>query len=165
MKLNNHIIHNLDFAKKKLYLAVDVGLNECTRLTPLLHSPSQDSTNFMLRYTMQGIVDEFERAQLELHIATRLPMGCQRCLNLMMLELNLSYIYEISASESIDNVESDDLDWLEIDPAMNILALVEDEVIAAIPIAPMHVGECVNLKLESGDKVNPFAALKDIVKK
>jgi uncharacterized protein len=48
---------------------------------------------------------------------------------------------------------------------MDVIALIEDELIMAMPIAPTHNHDCVKLVTQSGEKPNPFAVLKDLVKR
>ena len=47
---------------------------------------------------------------------------------------------------------------------MDIAALIEDEIIMALPIAPMHEVICGEVVTQSGEKPNPFAVLKGIIK-
>jgi len=56
--------------------------------------------------------------------------------------------------------ESDEIDWLEASQEMDLTALIEDELLIAMPIAPMHETDCLKTSLQSGEKPNPFAVLK-----
>jgi uncharacterized protein len=47
---------------------------------------------------------------------------------------------------------------------MDVKLLVEDEVILALPIAPVHDNDCTPVTMQSGEKPNPFAALKGLIK-
>ncbi len=55
-------------------------------------------------------------------------------------------------------------DLLQANANMDLAALIEDEVIMALPIAPTHENACVELVTQSGEKPNPFAALKGLIK-
>ncbi len=47
---------------------------------------------------------------------------------------------------------------------MNVMELIEDELLMAMPIAPTHTESCIAEKIQSGDKPNPFAVLKGLIK-
>jgi uncharacterized protein len=51
---------------------------------------------------------------------------------------------------------------------MDLVALIEDEMLMALPIAPVHAEDCNdnlhNGVAESGEKPNPFAVLKGLIK-
>lgn len=59
--------------------------------------------------------------------------------------------------------------FVEASREMNVWELVEDELLIAFPIAPVHSAEhqkeCVAYIKQSGEKPNPFAVLKDFAKK
>ena len=38
--------------------------------------------------------------------------------------------------------------------------MIEDELLMAAPIAPVHPTECAQLCMQSGEKANPFTVLK-----
>ena len=56
--------------------------------------------------------------------------------------------------------ENDEIDWLEPSQEMNLSELIEDELLIAIPIAPVHEANCAKSNMQSGEKPNPFAVLK-----
>jgi uncharacterized protein len=43
---------------------------------------------------------------------------------------------------------------------MNLTELIEDELLIAMPIAPLHEADCIKATMQSGEKPNPFAILK-----
>jgi uncharacterized protein len=47
---------------------------------------------------------------------------------------------------------------------MDLQKLIEDEIIMATPIAPTHEGHCAQGTMQSGEKPNPFAVLKGLIK-
>jgi uncharacterized protein len=78
------------------------------------------------------------------------------------LDLNFDYLISDYALDDID--ENDEIDWLEANNEMNLCELIEDELLLAIPIAPVHENNCSKLSMQSGDKPNPFAVLKGKIK-
>ena len=160
-----HLINNLDFAKKESELSASISLDACPRLSELLYLPNGSAGEFALDYMVKGYVDGFSKAYLDLHVQAKLPLQCQRCMDGMLLPLELNYRYEISENEPAEEDDVDEVDWLPVDVAMDLVALIEDEVMTAMPIAPTHVSGCVVIKSESGEKASPFAGLRDLLKK
>lgn len=101
---------------------------------------------------------------LHLTIEATVPVQCQRCLDVMTVNLSLAFDYVVSASIPEELEENDDIDWLEASQIMDLSALIEDELLLALPIAPTHEANCSKMSNESGEKPNPFSALKDLIK-
>ena len=99
---------------------------------------------------------------LQLFIQAQLSTACQRCLNSMPLALDLHFNYIVSAQMPEILADLDDVDWIEASPAFDLAALIEDEVLAAIPIAPRHESACGQQKMQSGEKLNAFELLKNL---
>jgi uncharacterized protein len=123
----------------------------------------------LISYVLQGKTDAAGQHILQLSIACKLITSCQRCLNSMPLSLNLSFNYligEVSDTDvsAVDIDNSDDYDLQQANKAMDLIALIEDEIIMAMPIAPMHEGGCAEMITQSGEKPNPFAVLKGLIK-
>jgi uncharacterized protein len=155
--MNIHTVNNIEFAKQGGRLQGTLSLAECPRL---LGTVLQDANSFSLNYQLSGGMDSLNRPVIQLSIAVSLPLACQRCLDPMTHDLNLQYHYIISANADEED-EDDQHDWVLPDRAMNLLMLIEDEILAAMPIAPSH-DECIEIKPESIDKQNPFAVLKKL---
>jgi uncharacterized protein len=87
----------------------------------------------------------------------------------MPLNLNLNFYYligEVSDTdvEAVDVDNSDEYDLQQANKTMDLIALIEDEIIMAMPIAPMHEEGCTEAAMQSGEKPNPFAVLKGLIK-
>lgn len=160
MHNKKHLINNLEFAQSGQSAIGTLNLADCVRLRDSLDINSQD---FKLNYTLVGQVNLGSEARLNLKINTLLPCVCQRCLETVniVLDLNIHYLVSSKSSEELDSV--DDVDWLETDMEMDLDTLIEDEVLVAFPFAPMHQS-CLAMTMVSGEKPNPFAALKMLKK-
>ncbi len=174
--MSNHpiFIDNVAFAKKNEHLAGKLTLADCPRLSELLKDTTKNvqSTNSnvdSISYTLQGKTDAVGQHYLHLTLAAKLTTTCQRCLSEMPLKLTLSFNYLIGEISDID-VEasdidgSDDIDLQQASQNMDIIALIEDEIIMAMPIAPIHEIDCGAIISQSGEKPNPFAVLKGLIK-
>ena len=112
---------------------------------------------------------------LHLRADTCLPLTCQRCMGVVHSPLKIDQWYRFVATEDIAMAEDDasEEDLLVLTPQFDLLAVLEDELLMALPLVPMH-DECPELPAFSagavdlpGDfqgKPNPFAALAQLKK-
>jgi uncharacterized protein len=157
------IINNLEFAKSQLKLDDVLVTAELTRLSEMLANEGKSQIKFQLA----GASKRFSHPSLHLAIKANLVMICQRCLDEMTVNLDLNFDYLISnvkLNEADGNDVNDEIDWLEANHEMNVGELIEDELLLAMPIAPTHAHDCSKLSSQSGEKPNPFAALKGLIK-
>jgi uncharacterized protein len=161
MELNH--INNLDFAKRMQVLEGEVPMDSFQRLKALLDMSGLNAES-KVAYKLVGQSNKLQPPSLHLEIDASLPMLCQRCLEGLHVPIKLEFDYLISEEmpESLD--ESDDADWVEASVDMDLQALIEDELLIALPIAPLHASQCKQLKLEVGDRINPFSVLKSLKK-
>ena len=113
---------------------------------------------------------------LHLQATTSVPLTCQRCMAVVQEPLQVDQWYRFVATEDIALAEDDasEEDLLVMAPQFDLLALLEDELLMALPLVPMH-DECpvlpafsagaADLSIEVVDKPNPFAALAQLKKK
>jgi uncharacterized protein len=107
---------------------------------------------------------------LHLTVCARVWRDCQRCLQPVALELDVARALRFVADEATAEVldaESED-DVLALPRHLDLHALVEDELLLALPLVPMHA-QCpqslpMPADLDAGDTpsesaAHPFAAL------
>ena len=158
-------INNLEFAQKQLEVTDSFAPISLNRLAETLALQDKNVHLATIHFTLTGDYKRFRQPSLHLHIKSQLPVICQRCLDEMLINLDLNFDYLLSDS-TINEIEanevegSDEIDWLEINSEMNVHELIEDELLLAMPIAPVHDGPCSSLSMQSGEKPNPFAVLK-----
>ncbi|MGZ8271593.1 MAG: YceD family protein [Methylophilus sp.] len=152
-------VNNLDFAKNQRHLVSKLEVVALKRIEEFLELT--DTSDFYVHFELTGDNHTYSHPGLRLKIDAKLPMRCQRCLNVMSVPINLNFDYVLTSEDSVDLDEIDDVDWLEPSVSMDLQELIEDELLIALPIAPMHQDVCKQLNTESGEKVNPFAVLKD----
>ncbi|MBC7647534.1 MAG: DUF177 domain-containing protein [Vitreoscilla sp.] len=113
---------------------------------------------------------------LHLEANTTVPMTCQRCMGAVQTPLQIDQWYRFVASEEIAMAEDDasEEDLLVMAPQFDLLALLEDELLMALPLVPMHEVCPVAPLLSAGDlggdvdeeaRPHPFAALAQLKKK
>jgi uncharacterized protein len=164
------LIDNVAFAKRNERIEGDFSLENCPRLAELLKCAKgvPESAN-AIHYALQGKSNGVGQHFLILTINAKLTTICQRCLSEMPLNINLSFNYligDISDTdiEALDVDSSDDYDLQQESQVMDVTALIEDEIIIALPIAPMHEQACTKMVMQSGERPNPFDVLKGLIK-
>ena len=137
------VIDTLEFARSAQESSGSVPVSALKRLEDLLY----DSAG-TLGYELAGRRDERNRPLLELVVAGELHLQCQRCLGLLEYPLkvrnSLLVIPEGAAPE--DDLEDPDApDTIEANPELDVNALIEDEVLLSLPLAPRHPeGACAS---------------------
>ena len=122
-----------------------------------------------------GAMDQMD-TWLHLQAKTSVPLTCQRCMTVVQTPLQVDQRYRFVASEDIAMAQDDasEEDLLVMVPQFDLLALLEDELLMALPLVPMH-DECpvlpafnagvIDVPENVADKPNPFAALAQLKKK
>ena len=113
---------------------------------------------------------------LHLQATTSIAMTCQRCMGNVPVPLQVNQWYRFVASEDIAMAEDDACaeDLLVMTPQFDLACLLEDELLMALPLVPMH-DECPVLPGFSAgstgvlddlpEKPHPFSALAQWKKK
>lgn len=156
------LINNLEIAKSLEKLSGQLDAHDSDRLAEVTDPANQDKLK--VHYALVGDGAKSHSPSMHLAVNAVLPLVCQRCLEAMQLDVSLAFVYMVSAAEPEEANESDEIDWVEPSREMNLTELIEDELLIAAPLASTHEHSCQPLKLESGEKPNPFAALKDLIK-
>jgi uncharacterized protein len=119
---------------------------------------------------LRGEVVGSEQAWLHLTVDTCLPLTCQRCLGLVDIVVAVKRSFRFVANEQVAQTQDDasDEDVLVLSPDFNLVALIEDEVLMALPLIARHETCPVEVKLAVADpgfetvateKRHPFAVL------
>ncbi|HJV26129.1 MAG TPA: YceD family protein [Aromatoleum sp.] len=151
------------FAAEGRSLAGKVALADLPRLADLLVERAGE-----LEYRLDGEVSADRKSRLRLSVSGNLMLQCQRCLGAMEWPLRLEMLFDlVRPGQKIpdEELEEDAYDAIEAVPDMDVLALVEDEIVLAVPIAPRHES-CDAPRPEGGGvKESPFSALAGLRKK
>jgi len=105
-------------------------------------------------------------------VTTSLPQICQRCLEPVDVAVQLEREFRFVESEAVAETQDDDCeeDLLVTSREFDLAALIEDEVLLAMPLVPRHDTCPVNVKMVAADpdfdalaeKPNPFAVLAQL---
>ena len=155
------------------------GKTPLQQLERLAHESSESQADAVITWQAvaelrPGVTGAFD-SWLHLQASVSLPLTCQRCMGPARTPLRVDQWYRFVASEDIAMAEDDssDEDLLVMAPQFDLLGLLEDELLMALPLVPMH-DECPVLPVFSAgvqdvlegasDKPNPFAALAKLKK-
>ena len=155
------IINSLEFARQNRQLQGEIMIADLNRLQEHLYSDSG-----AVRYAVQGKVSESGKLYLICTIQGELALKCQRCLAALAFPLEITSTLELV--ENADGFlpieeEEDSVDIIPADTAMDVIALVEDEILLNLPIAPLHplpqCGAANRSELSGCAAANPFDVL------
>lgn len=144
-------------------LAGRMPLLALPRLAGLLQDAGHEAV-FTLRFGK----DRDRRSTVTLNVQARLVLECQRCLDKMTLEVDAETPMALVSGPMEAEQLPNELDPLMLAPEeyLDIAALIEDELLLAIPASPRHAhDDCAHLPGQGSvnpaenRKDNPFAIL------
>jgi uncharacterized protein len=125
-------IDGLRFARERGVVAGTLDLADLPRVAELGGRAGR------IRFTVRGGESARRRLCLEVSAQGVLVLQCQRCLEPVDLAVDQSVELELSASEREIAMAEDGVDRVLAHRSMDVAALVEDELILALPMVPMH---------------------------
>ena len=161
MTAHNIVINSLEFARKSHAIHDTIAATQLTRLKERLASDAGS-----LDWSLVGEVLLGGGLALNFELKGMLTVPCQRCLESIELDLNVKSKFILVKDESeipLEDEEIDDKDYLVASEEFDVMQLVEDEILLAIPYATMHdIKDCpAKDRLSELKASNPFASLKD----
>jgi uncharacterized protein len=165
------------FAQEGLALTETTPLQNMERLAEETQGLQADSTvQWQALGELRPRAGADDEAWLHLRAQATVPLTCQRCMGVVETPVEVDQWYRFVASEEIAMAEDDqsEEDLLVMEPQFNLLAVLEDELLMALPLVPMHEECPVAPKLQAGDiaepddagepgeKPNPFAVLAQL---
>jgi uncharacterized protein len=154
------VIDSLEFARAEEELQGRLPAASFERLQDYLVD-AEGSVEFVVK----GDLDRERRPMLRLEISGMLHLRCQRCLKVLPYALRLSNTLLLvrEARQSAVDPDPHVPEFIEASPELDVAALVEDEILLGLPIAPRHEeGGCRGVPggvHESAEGPSPFAAL------
>lgn len=169
---SSNIPQHLDvkaFASNQSKLSGEVDLRSMPRLRADCAEEVAGEVIWSAQGEMRQASDGHDAVLMHLQAKTEVPLTCQRCLKTMeqALEIDRSFrfVKDETTAEAQDDESEEDL--LVISKDFDLLALVEDELLMALPLVPMHAScqseHAPTSKDDSGANTdtqpNPFAVL------
>jgi uncharacterized protein len=155
------VIDGLEFARSGARLQGAWPVAECARLRDVLRSDEG-----RLRYALQGVPEAQGRPALRLTVEGSLQLGCQRCLEALEWPVRIDVLLRLAATqEEVDAepLEAEGPESIVAGRDMQVRALVEDEVLLAIPIAPRHAACAGEVAAGRSTQQTPFAGLRALI--
>jgi len=156
-------------ALQNTHLEGVINASELSRFTSAvldIYSPISASIVFELDESRQPIV----KGSVEVSV----KVTCQRCLDPMPLDLMAQFALQVIWTEDqLANVAPSYEPWVVVDKIADLIPVVEDELLLALPIVNYHdTGSCTGDALhqnvaEKGEEVfteNPFSVLQQLKK-
>lgn len=161
-------------ARSGAELAAATPLDALDRLmqerAPALAQATEDQVVWRAQAEYRQVLGGADQLWLHLQASHRLPQLCQRCLLVVETPLEVDQWFRLVADEAAaaqeDEVSEEDV--LVLSPDFDLLALLEDELLMALPLVPKHEVCPVAIKTEvvdenfqaaEAEKPHPFAAL------
>ena len=143
------------------------GEVEVARLARLKDSLA--SVEGVLSWRLYGWVDPVLSGQpdsrLKLVIDGCLNLRCERCLSGLEWPLAVETVLQpVRAGQQIpdEELENDEIDAIEVEDGLDVMALLEEEILLALPLAPRHE-KCEPPQGRKGaGEESPFAALASL---
>lgn len=125
-----------------------------------------DSRAGQLEWQLDGVADYAGKPALRLAVTGVLDLICQRCLAGYAFDIKSNSLLVLESEDDAPLAEDDAAESIPAASALDVEALVEDEVILALPMAPRHPeGECAARVANGSDEnVHPFEALAKLKK-
>jgi uncharacterized protein len=123
-----------------------------------------------LHWSLQGGADSLNHPQLILSVSGAIELMCQRCMTPLKFAVESESVLILAKTDEradeIDALLADDtVDVIVASKTLNIMELIEDEALLAMPLAPKHDICPDNASLDDlmgTKKASPFAVLKGL---
>jgi uncharacterized protein len=160
----------------------ECAASEFTRLAVDLHPDGLMGVPASVVWQVDGELrgaDQAAASAVWLHLQAQatVPLTCQRCLGPVQTPLVVDRWFRFVATESQAEAEDDDAeeDLLALEPRPDLMAVLEDELLMALPLVPMHEVCPQTLPLSAGNlpedsdgeeprRENPFQVLSKLKK-
>ncbi len=180
MSQQGMVINSLEFARQQNTLSGQLAPGALPRLADVLFDnsakPAQSTSGGKVDFRLAGVAavkiggTKSEDHALMLEVDAVLQLVCQRCLGALEYPICIRrrlVLVKPGASWSEDEVEleysntddSDDSDEIEASRELQVAALVEEEILLALPIAPRHENCVAPGNTAATRETSPFAKL------
>lgn len=154
-------------------LSGSVALKGMTRLAYLHDDEGSAEVKLAFGTDGQGIRYATGRIRAELHLV------CQRCLQPMMFPIDVALRLGLVHPEEAEQLPDDYEPLVYDEPAVEVARIVEDELVLALPIVPMHAPQDCPAGTKAGagrarpkeaakggkqDRRHPFTGLAELMK-
>lgn len=151
------VIDPQDFARRGESLEGSVALAQLSRLADVL-----SGTEGRAQYAVFGESDSEGELYLRLHVEAALHLQCQRCLGPLDWPLESEgrlHLIPPGRAMPDEDLADDESDPVAVSGSLDVLPLLEDEILLALPLIPRHEDcEAPSFSDDTGD-TSAFAVL------
>ena len=152
-------IDGLAFAHNAAVLEGRLGMESLPRLA------QSGCSGSVVDFVLTGEINERGKPGLRLAVDGSVRLECQRCRGSLDFPLHLEAQLELASSEAGIRAVDDDIERVVAGHEMSVAALVEDEVLLALPMAPKHEQCRAAAGLRANAKPSAFQALAALRKR
>ena len=152
-------IDGLAFARNAAVLQGRLGMESLPRLA------LSGCSGAVLDFVLSGEINERGKPGLKLAVDGSVRLQCQRCLGSLDWTVHLEAQLEFASGEAEIMAADDDIERVVAGREMSVAALVEDEVLLALPMAPRHEQCSAAAGLGANAKPSAFEALAALRKR
>lgn len=155
------VFDGLSFANEG---AVMAGVVTVAALPRLAEGVADDGH---LDYRVTGSRDRDGKCWLALEVSGSLDLVCQRCLKRLAFPVEIrTRLLLVPPGQPLpdDELAEDGFDAISAEKEMALLSLIEDEVLLALPFAPMHETCATPAPVVDEYELSPFAVLAKLKK-
>ncbi len=161
MSRESYIIDSAAFAREGRELTGVRPVSQFERLAEVVIAESGD-----LQFAVTGVREEGQNALfLDVVASGTLMLRCERCLEAMPWPLKAEgRLLLVPPGQPLpdEELEEEDFDPIHASSTLDVLPLIEDEVLLALPFSPRHEQCAPPLPLGGAEKESPFAVLKQL---
>lgn len=125
-----------------------------------------------LKWSLYGGSNQHGHPQLTLSVVGTVDLKCQRCLQALNYDIQSSSVLVLAQNEeSADEMEAlladEEVEVIVGSQSFDVLQVIEDEALLALPLSPRHVvcpGQTGLEALPEEKKESPFSVLKNLKK-
>ena len=151
-------IDGLAFARTAAVLKGQLGMESLPRLA------QSGCSGAAVDFVLTGEINARGKSGLKLAVEGSVRLQCQRCLGDLDFPLHLEAQLEFARSEAEITAADDDMERVVASSEMSVAALVEDEVLLALPMVPKHERCSVAAGLGADTRPPAFQALAALKK-
>jgi uncharacterized protein len=149
------LIDSLKFSREQQTLRGVLPVVGFDRLRDSLFAVTRNSGD--VNYTVSGGADALGTPVLRLKVSGQLPLQCQRCLKVLAHELAIDTTLRLVPEAALEAEMSDDPDepdCIAASTELDVAAVIEDEILLALPAYPRHEEGSCDTEVEASSKKN-----------
>ncbi|MEO6918853.1 MAG: YceD family protein [Collimonas sp.] len=159
------VIDAFEYSRHKERREGEIAVADLSRLA----DESADRSG-VLHWVLVGGADSLGHPQLTMSVTGAIKIMCQRCLTPFAFDIDAESVLVLAKDEeSADEIDAlldnDEIDVIVGTKSLNIVELIEDEALLALPLSPKHPvcpDQSALEGLKSSKKESPFAMLKNL---